>query len=122
MRLNPDCIRAILLTVEKKSDYHHQTHYLCGEAIDTILDNFSHEEIIYHINQCELSDLIYDVSYCDGGKSIYIKDLTPLGHEFLTNIKNETVWKKLLLKCANASLPILMEIAPKLALDFYLGQ
>lgn len=122
MRLNPECIRAILLTVEAKSDYHHQTHYLYGEVIDTILDNFSHEEIIYHINQCELSNLIYDVSYCDGGKSIYIKDLTPLGHEFLTNIKNETVWKKLLLKCANASLPILMEIAPKLALDFYLGQ
>ncbi len=122
MKLNPNCVRAVLLAVEEKSDYHHQMHYLRGELSNTPLDNFYHEEIIYHIRQCELSNLIYDVSYCDGGVSIYVKDLTPLGHEFLSNIKNEAVWKKLLLKCANASLPILMEIAPKIALDFYLSQ
>lgn len=122
MKLNPNCIRDILLTVENKSDYHHQTHYVYGSSDFPHLDKYYHEDIIYHIKQCDLSRLIYDVSYCDGGKSIYIRDLTPQGHEFLSNIKNDTVWKKLLSKCAGASLPILMEIAPKLAMEFYLNQ
>ena len=76
---------------------------------------------MYHINQAEKSDLIYGVEYFECGSDIYISDLTPKGHEFLANIRNDTVWKKVLSKASNASLPIILEVAKDAAKKHFLG-
>lgn len=120
MKLNPNCIRDILITVEENSDFIHQTEYRKGTCFKHFQD-YSHEEIIYHIKQCELSGLIYDVHYYDAGSCILIRDLSPIGHEFLTNIRNDAVWKKLLIKGMGASLPILIEMAKAYAMNYFLG-
>lgn len=120
MKLNPNCIRDILITVEENSDFSHQTEYKKEKPFHH-LSSYSHDEIIYHIRQCELSNLISDVHYYDGGKHTDILDLTPIGHEFLANIRNDCVWKEIISKGINISLPILMEIAKELAFKYFLG-
>lgn len=94
MKLNPDCVRDILLSVEDNSDFDHETTYKLADMKLSRLSNYSHEEITYHILQCELSEFIYDVSYMDGGIHIDIRDLTPAGHDFLANIRNDTFFQK----------------------------
>ncbi len=49
MKLNPDCIRGILLTVEEKWDYDAAWDYVRNEFESEYLAEYSHEEIIYHI-------------------------------------------------------------------------
>ena len=120
MKLNPDCIRDILITVEEHSDFSNQTEYKAEQPFET-LSQYSHEEIIYHIRQCENSDLIYGVNYYDGGCHTDILDLSPKGHEFLANMRNDSVWKKVISKGAGASLPILIELAKEIALKHFLG-
>ena len=120
MKLNPNCIRDILIAVEEHSDFHHQTEYK-EESPFNSLSAYSHEEIIYNIRQCEDSGLIYDVHYYSGGTHTDIRDLSPKGHEFLANIRNDSVWKKALSKGIGASLPILIELTKEFAFKQFLG-
>lgn len=94
MKLNPDCVRAILFTVEKKCDFSTCWEYEKRNLESDFLTNFSHEEIIYHIRQCDKSGLISGVHYYDGGETIIIMDLSPTGHQFLANIRQDTNWNK----------------------------
>ena len=121
MKLNPNCIRAILLTVEEKCSFNTPWQYEENSFDSEYLAELSHEEIIYHIRLASQSNLIQGVHYYDGGKSIIICDLTPYGHEFLANIRTGSLWKKILSKGADASLPILMELAKDIALKHFLG-
>ena len=120
MKLNPNCIRDILITVEEHSDFYHQTEYNIEDPFEN-LSKYSHDEILYHILQCEKSGLIDGVQYYDDGDLTDIRDLTPAGHEFLANIRNDTVWKKLAQKGKGASLPILMELAKTFAVQYFFG-
>jgi len=120
MKLNPDCIRDILITVEEHSDFTHLTEYKAEDPYETLSD-YSPNEVLYHIMQCTQFGLIHGVHYYDGGKHTDIRDLTPAGHEFLANIRNNPVWKKTLAKGAGASLPVLIEIAKDIALKHFLG-
>lgn len=95
MKLNPDCIRGILLTVEEYCNFDTPWEYERDSFESEYLAELSHEEILYHIRQAEQSGLIQGVVYYDCGDSVIICDLTPEGHEFLANIHNESVWKKL---------------------------
>ena len=58
------------------------------------LTKYSHEEIIYHIRLCSQKSLILGVKYYDNGRLITISDLSPLGHEFLSNIRENNIWSK----------------------------
>lgn len=121
MKLNPDCIRGILLTAEEKCKFSTPWEYNSKSFDSDFLSAFTHEEILYHIKQAKESDLIQGVRYYDGGDTVMICDLTPKGHEFLANIRNEKIWKKVLVKAADASLPVLFEVAKKLAASYFLG-
>lgn len=92
MKLNPDCVRDILLTVEERSDYHHVTEYKSESHSFPRLRGYTYEEVLYHIRQCEYSSLILDVHYYDSGKHVDIKDLSPDGHKFLANVRQDTIW------------------------------
>lgn len=94
MQLNPDCIRDILLEIESTVtfdntfDYDRQNHPTQG-----LLSNYTPEEIIYHIRQCDLHGFLYhaDWNICE---DVTIQDLSPSGHQFLCNIRSNTVWTK----------------------------
>ena len=114
MKLNPDCIRDILLTVEEFTDFTRHLHYRMNENTYPKLSNYSHEEIIYHVRQCSLSNLITKVSYYDAGESIAIQDLSPLGHNFLADIRSDNIWehtKTIAAKVGSVSLDALIQIS-----------
>lgn len=95
MRLNPDCVRDILLTVEKECDgrslIYINDDYDLSKA--EFLCKYKTEEVLYHINQCNLSgfftECVLDLS---GGYKII--DLSPKGHEFLADIRSKSTWGK----------------------------
>lgn len=121
MRLNPDCIRAILLTVEENCDFDTPWQYVAEKHNSEYLSTFTHSEIIYHISQCSQMGFFASIRFFGDGEIVFISDLSPIGHEFLSNIRNEPLWKKILQKGAGASLPILIELAKEIALKHYLG-
>lgn len=92
MRLNPDCIRDILLAVEENTSYSTAMEFSTYTQFDE-LKQYSTEEILYHIKQCELSGLLTRVDWFMGGGCL-IHDLSPKGHEFLANIRSDNVWNK----------------------------
>ena len=121
MQLNPNCIRGILLTAESKCTFSELWEYTERSLNLPYLAEFTHDEILYHIRQAHESGLIRGVHYYDGGATVIVQDLTPAGHEFLANIRNPSVWKDVCKKAANASLPIIIEIAKQLSVKFFLG-
>lgn len=93
MKLNPDCIRQILLAVEKQTGFEKPTHaYDVAEECD-----FQLEEVLYHINQCELYGFFTSVHhYKNSDYNCMIMDLSPKGHEFIANAHSDSVWDKVL--------------------------
>lgn len=91
MKLNPDCVRDILMCVESIPDV--KCHYVFNRStIEQDLPKYSYDEVCYHIRQCELSGFFYKAhSSLDGDWSI--TDLSPKAHEFLANIRQDNIWE-----------------------------
>lgn len=96
MRLSPDCIRDILITIEDNVGF--------GDIIEFNLESknsydrlaeYDYEEVLYHINQCSQSKFIQEPRFfLDPDDGCIMGDLTPSGHEFLANIRSDTNWNK----------------------------
>ena len=114
MRLNPDCIRDILLAVEDNTGISsvmevNEENYAQYQQ----LGKYKYEEAAYHIVQCNLSGYFTDFA-ARIDDSYMIVDLTPKGHEFLANIRNDNNWKKIkeaAQKIGSFSLSVLADIA-----------
>ncbi len=110
MKLNLDCVRRILLCVESNTGVRkhcvfvdsglEEAERMIGntpmEPFDYqtgLLNDFNNDELIYHLNYCVEADLL---STCTplGQYTVIVTDLTPKGHEFLTNIRNDTFFNK----------------------------
>ena len=93
MRLNPDCIRDILMECEeqctpyKNATFKPQNQFVRGE------NEYSGEETLYHLRQCELNRFFTRTAR-DLSGTYRVIDITPKAHEFLENIRSDTVWKK----------------------------
>ena len=114
MKLNPDCVRDILLTVEEVCDFNKNWSYDYQTNDTPRLTKYEHSEIIYHIHQAELAELLIGVQYYECGRNARISDLSPDGHEFLANIRNDTFFAKvkdISKEIGVASLKCLMQIA-----------
>lgn len=94
MKLNPDCIRDILLEVEAQTG-NEQIFYYADDIHEKFvrLSKYSVDTIMYHIRQCSLSELIYNPHWTSS-TSVYIQDLSPAGHKFLANMRNDTFYNK----------------------------
>ena len=131
MRLNPDCIRAVLLCVESsesRDGYYlfrfsnADEDFLFNESQDDSslsintcpeLSGFTEDEIRYHIKQCHNAGLI-DMSTDSVLDNCLINDLTPEGHEFLAEIREDNNWtqiKNIAHKIGCTSLETLSNIA-----------
>ncbi len=113
MKLDPDCIRDILMDLEGKIQD-------VGELVtypkeSGLLGKYQRNVLSYHTRQCILSGLLltYRDDF-DGQDSFHIKDLSPSAHEFLANIRSETTWsktKEVAKKVGSSSLTVLLKIA-----------
>lgn len=95
MKLNPDCVRDILLSVEETTDVYTPFVYERNSPSPVRLIPYPHNVIHYHIRQCEFSGLLMGYSEFSAGCRILVSDLSPAGHEFLANIRNDSVWEKI---------------------------
>lgn len=119
MKLNLDCVRDILLTIEKHPIPMNLNFYNFCE----LLPNYSKDEILYCCKR------LYEANYLNL-KFISIQnckpqldeigDLTFYGHEFLENIKNDTNWNKtknIALKVGSFSFEVIKEISTSVISD-----
>ena len=114
MKLNPDCIRDVLRTVEENTDGISPFEYNKDEGFYQHLTSYDHSEILYHIIQCDLADLITGCQILDMGDAILVSDISPKGHDFLANIRKDTIWnktKEIAGKVGSSSLSALVQIA-----------
>lgn len=118
MRLNPDCIRDILLVIEEQV----APHTFCSfnpEFAEERLPQYSYDEIIYHLEQCEMMGYFKKVIK-DLSMNYTVTDLTPSAHAFLANIRTNTNWnktKQIAKKVGSFSLNTLTSIASSVVSD-----
>lgn len=94
MRLNPDCIRDLLFSIEEEST---SCSIISSKNLSNAekLQKYSEEEILYHLQQLNWSGYIIAPNKCrciDG--TFLLQDLSPAGHEFISNIRKDTNWNK----------------------------
>ena len=92
MQLDPDCLRDILLLVEKKSSFGGMLSYSDFMNSD-LVNRYDTGKIFYHIKQAAMSNLITKVTWTKDS-DFFFSDLTPEGHKFINDIRNEQNWKK----------------------------
>ncbi len=125
MKLNPDCVRDILLSIEDACDLEKYWTYKQSSPNPKLFPKYSHEEILYHVRYCANAELIYKVISPDDGSIIKIEDLTPHGHEFLANIRENKVWngvKAIAVKVGSTSLDALTQIASNVITELIKAQ
>ena len=95
MKLNPDCIRDILFSIEELSKPFGIISSQSLAETEYLKDKYSIDEIVYHLKQLNWSSFIVVPDRCttlDG--TFFVKDLSPLGHEFIANIRQDNNWNK----------------------------
>ncbi len=110
MKLNPNCIRDILMTIEEL-DYDIDFNYDCDNNIYPRLQKYRHEEIVYHVFQCNSSGLFTTMVAPDNGAAIDVNGLSPLGHQFITSIRNDKKWKKVMPWIADKGIDAAIQLA-----------
>ena len=108
MKLNKDCIRDILMYVEQNNVYEEIKNFkysslhtisfddLCED--ETIKSKYKHDVIYYTIEKMKDYGLIitskesHSSIKFEGFKNHHINGITPRGHEFLDNAKNDIIW------------------------------
>lgn len=115
MQIDNECVRDILFTIEKETDFD-KGCFMIGAAnkYERLKKYNESGKILYHVRYLAMKEMIYlpDKSV----KNTY--DLTPEGHEFLANIREDNNWKKIKNVSSNigfASLKIVSAIAEGVA-------
>jgi len=95
MKLNHECVRDLLLTIEEEVPFNGLLRLDRLEQFST-LSNYSHEEILYCLSKLHEAKFIHakEIRFLEGLKDIYVQELTWDGHAFLDNIRDPKVWKK----------------------------
>lgn len=122
MKLNPDCIRDILLTVEEFSAPGEPV--AIPEKSQERMEKYPKDVVQYHVLQCEASHLICGVKPYSKGRYM-VQDLTPTGHKFIENIRQDTIWnntKSIAAKVGSKSLDAIMQIASNVITELIKSQ
>ena len=101
MKLNHECIRAVLLTIEERSQYI-EDHIGCLKAlyIDDLmevqrLNIFDKNSVFYAVSKLNEAGFVNATMITSAGMSDYkIYDLSFEGHQYLDSIRNDRVWNK----------------------------
>ena len=125
LKLNADCVRDILLAVEDATDASMAFRYGKAGPCPRHLVGYSHNEIVYHFRQCRAAQLFEHYTGDDMGRLIVITDLSPDGHKFLENIRQDGAWNKVKAAAASAgslSISAFMQIALDVAGNILKGR
>lgn len=140
MRLDLDCVRDILLCVEENTglrkicrfydlDLSDSAAFL-GEELHVseyqkeLLKKYPCDKLMYHVLYSIDADLLYRVDSSDGICTV-ISDLTPAGHSFLNNVRENSVWnsvKSVSSKIGAKSLEAVTQIASNVITELIKAQ
>lgn len=95
MKIHPECMRDLLLVIEKTCDLLNGFEYVKNNKPPELL-NYLHDSIVYHAVQCNDAGLFKDFLINDACTDFYVSDLTPKGHALINQLRNDTVWNKVL--------------------------
>lgn len=119
MRLNPDCMRDVLLVAEEHVPLNGS---LSMGNLLSLLPSYSKDELTYtclKLNEGNLLNILKMDS--DNGTSVAnISDITYEGHQFLENIRNQSTWetvKQKLSLLGSSSVPVIMSVASQLMIE-----
>ena len=123
MKLNPDCVREVLLTLENSLQIDEKLHIstLSAYALFDLVPKYSKQEVLYTLQKLEEAGFIVasfqfmSGSFSDG----CISSITYQGHEFLENIRENKNWEKVksaAAKIGSFSVSVLGEISKSLIL------
>lgn len=92
MKLDLDCMRSILLEVEKQPF----NHELRIKDLENLLENYSHDELEYTCLKLQEANFINAKTVHNPYSSsvIYVLDLTYAGHQFLDEVRADNIWDK----------------------------
>lgn len=121
MKLNYDCARSVLLTVEKSKTIDEELNInpLTVETIFEQLPKYEDSEILYTIEKLKEAGYINAALQFAAGHFIdgAVSSITYSGHEYLDNIREPEEWRKVkaMLKNAGAiTLPLISQAAQML--------
>ena len=121
MKLNYDCVRDVLLAVEKSKTIDEELNLnpLAVETIFEQLPKYEDSEILYTIEKLKEAGYINAALHFAAGHFIdgTVSSITYSGHEYLDNIREPEVWRKVkaMLKNAGATtLPLISQAAQML--------
>lgn len=94
MKLNPDCVRDILFAIEDLSKPN--SLITSTQLLETkFLSNYSNDEVLYHLQQLDWSGyIVAPTKHKSLDGMFFVNDLSPSGHEFISNIRKDTNWNK----------------------------
>ncbi|WP_341784671.1 DUF2513 domain-containing protein [Lactococcus garvieae] len=120
MRLNPDVIRDLLFAVEVRTT---PDQVADSDYIYSTLSQYDSDTVQYHVKQAELSGVFTKVEYFYGSapQPFLILDLSPEGHKFINNIRNDNSWSKtkdVATSIGNFSFDALKSISSSVAAEF----
>ena len=124
MKLNPDCIRDVLMDIEENTTINTSWKYDSLNSPKRLLD-YDRFEIAYHARYCYEANLIKGFSIGGNSETIYAMDLTPKGHEFLSNIRENKIWngvKVIAGKIGSSSLDALIQISSNVVTELIKAQ
>ena len=111
MKLNPDCMRDVMLAVEAAPFGAHITE----RELSAWLPQWSAEDIMYSCIQLgKVQYLEVEEKRYISSRGVVVHDLTPQGHLALNNIRKDTIWNKakaIALKAGKAGIVALVDIA-----------
>ena len=113
MKLNPDCMRDILITMEKQP----LNHQLDFDDILPLLPNcYSSDVVEYAALKLKEAGFIHAITTSDaeGDYLVAFLDITYSGHQFLSDIRSDNVWnnvKEVSKKVGSNSVSAISQIA-----------
>ena len=125
MKLNYDCVRDVLLYLEKNLNF--KNDVLFKKSISTPDLKYSHEDIIYTVLKLAEADFLFTSrrkprfdALLPYPPDVKVFDITYTSHEFLNTIRDNKIWnnvKKSLSTLTSYSFKILIDIASNIAIQ-----
>ncbi|MDE5570390.1 MAG: DUF2513 domain-containing protein [Ruminococcus sp.] len=122
MKLNYDCVRDVLLTIEEITGLDDSLLFepVCFYDIASNLSQYDDKETLYTILKLSEAEYIKTKWMNEKQENFHdymVFDITFKGHEYLNSIRNPKVWNTI----KNGAVALSMSLIPKLAETFVLN-
>lgn len=122
MKLNFDCIREVLLTLEEITGFNETGEYFTfqSEEISEKIEKYSKDDVYYSLLKLNEAGYIKcKERFVKERTAPYLTvwDITYNGHTYLNSVRNEKIWAKIKTESAALTFSLITKIAEKLIIS-----